>query len=510
VSHNVSNARIDNAWLAFIAVAGAIAAVVLFYWPAMESLAALWLDTANTTFTHGFLVAATLVWVLWFKRNELMRAGSSPVHSRDRILACVGLFITALVWQLAYRAGVQLAYLILVPVLLTGVVSIVFGFAVARECLIPFGLLYFAIPIWDYFNPVAQQLTVYVVRFALRLVGVPAHFVGSQVQLPSGVFEIQGSCSGLHFLMVGLMLATLIGELRADGWRMRLRWLALGLGLALLTNWIRVFTIIVIGHLTYMQNYLVRVSHYGYGWVLFAIAASVLLWIEHRVPLAPRRKEDVATATTWVSVFGRGGSPLGWPVIALAILALPMILNSVVDLRAARNWHAETVAPLPSNAGDWIGQPSAASRWKPAQPDADVERRRVYTRNGESVEAYGAWYRDQGHRKKLGGFGHRLSDGDVSSEESMHIGEDALAVLNVVEQGRHSLIVYRYVVGDRRFTSALSAQLWYAWNTVSRMSSPVSGVVALRAECAADCSSARQALSDFSAKAGDSWWRSES
>jgi EpsI family protein len=508
VNQATANPPGKNGWLAFGAVAAAVAAVVLLYWPAMTSLAALWLDTDNTTLTHGFLVAATAVWLLWFKRAALLEAGRAPVNRRHRILACAGLLVAALLWQLAYRAGIQIAYLVLIPSLLGGVVAIVFGHAVARACLLPFGLLYFAIPVWDYFNPIAQGLTVFVVRFALRIVGVPAHFVGNQVQLPSGVFEIQGSCSGLHFVMVALMIATLMGELRADGWRMRLRWLALGLALALLTNWIRVFSIIVIGHLTYMQNYLVRVSHYGYGWALFAVAIACLMWIEHRVPLPARVNGKDSAQPTVASVFAQGRTPSAWAPIAVAILAVPMIMNAIVDFRAGRNWNAEHVSPLPDNVGDWAGAPSTDSRWHPVQPGADVERRGRYVRVGRTIEAFGAWYREQGQRKKLGGFGHSLGgSGDVANNGLLSIGARRYGILGANNKGERSLILYQYVVDGRQFTSALAAQLWYARNTLLQLRSPVSGVVALRAECDADCASAQEALSDFAAKAGDSLWR---
>src|SRR5262249_20634373 len=139
----------------------------------------------------------------------------------------------------------------------------------ARRAAFPLAFLYFALPLWDYLNPLVHAATVHAVRLMLRLVGVPAFFSGDTVSIPAGTFAIEDGCSGLHFVIVALAIAALVGEMRQDGWRLRVRWLATALVLAMITNWIRVFSIILLGHFTLMQNYIVRVSHYWYGWALF-------------------------------------------------------------------------------------------------------------------------------------------------------------------------------------------------------------------------------------------------
>src|SRR5256885_16553100 len=80
-----------------------------------------------------------------------------------------------------------------------------------------------------------------------------------------------------HFMIVGLAVAALHGELRRDPWRVRIAQLALMASLALLANWVRVYTVIEAGYLTDMRSYLVSARRYRFGWAGFAGGAVVLL-----------------------------------------------------------------------------------------------------------------------------------------------------------------------------------------------------------------------------------------
>src|SRR5690606_24257028 len=133
----------------------------------------------------------------------------------------------------------------------------------------------------------------HVVRGLLRVVGIPSHFIGNDVQIPAGTFEIAGGCSGLHFFVVALAIGALMGEMRGDDWRGRLKLLLLAGALALVCNWLRVFTIILAGHYTHMQHYLVAQSHYGYGWMVFALAMVVFFVLERRIAITANRADPL-------------------------------------------------------------------------------------------------------------------------------------------------------------------------------------------------------------------------
>ena len=303
-----------------------LAAAALLYWPGTLSLGELWSDTTGDTYTSGFLIAAVSLWLLWRQRAQLV---PSPLPARQCLAALALLAGAALIWQFALRAGIQVVYLTLLPFLWWLCVALVCGRRAARATAFPLGFLIFALPIWDYLIPLLQWLTVHVVRLALRVTGVPSYFKGEYVQIPAGIFQIQGGCSGLHYFIVGLAIAVLLGELRRDDWRVRLQLILVGGALAILSNWIRVFSIILAGHLSHMQSYLVRVSHYSYGWFVFL--ATLILFFFY----AWHRARDAAPGAARAELPWAGAAFPGyaWLGLVAVVAGLPAMLNLVISAR---------------------------------------------------------------------------------------------------------------------------------------------------------------------------------
>src|ERR1700751_4270408 len=134
-------------------------------------------------------------------------------------------------------------------------------------------------------------------RAVLAVTGPTTLIAGDVIHLPNGTFLIEESCSGLHFMIVGLAVAALYGEQRRDPWPMRLQQLALMAGLALVANWVRVYTVIEAGYLTDMQSYLVRVSHYGFGCCVFALALFLFFWLAPSSTVEPGRPAPAEVPT---------------------------------------------------------------------------------------------------------------------------------------------------------------------------------------------------------------------
>ena len=475
-----------------------IGAMLALYWPAVQSLWVIWLDVGATTYTHGLLVAALSLWLLW--RSGSRTTAAVPV---PRIPGGLGLWVGVLCllvlgWQLAFRAGIQLGYLVLLPPLIWCAVRVSLGATAAWRAAFPLGFLYFAIPVWDYLGPPLHFGTIHAVRLMLRAVGIPAYFSGDTVHIPSGVFAIEGGCNGLHFFIVALAVAALLGEIRGDSSRLRVRWLAAALALALLTNWIRVFTIIVLGHVTDMQHYIVRVSHYWYGWGLFLIAIFVLFLYQRRfpervqagVPLDPGASAGMRLASASV-------------VAALAIAALPVMLNSVIDARSAAI--PRLTRPLPVESAGWRYEPADEHSWQPVQVGVDLEQRWRFASDGQEVDLYVAWYREQKARKKLGGYSNRpRGEAELLDERPMHVNGHEYSAHRVTAGGREALLWIEYRVGDRAFASPTLAQLWYSWRTLATLRSPLSSVHVLRSPCRPDCAAARSALTRFLSQSGSS------
>jgi hypothetical protein len=168
-----------------------IAIVTALYWPTALSYSLAWTDFDNRGDTHGYLIAAMCLALIYLRREEL--TGPMP---RARPWAYVALALLGLGWLLAYRAGIQTAHQLLLPVILWMAIYAVCGGRIARLCLFPVGFLYFALPFWEFINGALQGLTVVATHFILHLIGLPVRFYGNLAQIPEGTFAIEGGCSG--------------------------------------------------------------------------------------------------------------------------------------------------------------------------------------------------------------------------------------------------------------------------------------------------------------------------
>lgn len=442
------------------------------------ALNTLWLDGSRTTYTHGHLVALVSLWLLWQQRRA--RAALPLAPSK---LALLPLLAAGAAWVFAVQAGIQLIELLLLPVLLGLAVWAAQGMARAKHTAFAIGYLYFAMPIWDVGNDILQWGTVYANRALLSVVGIPAFFEGNAVQIPSGVFHIEGGCSGLHFFMVGLAIAALLGELRRDRLAGRVKLLALAAVLAVLTNWVRVFTIILAGHLTHMQHYLVRVSHYGYGWVLFALAMVVFFWLERRMPVPP---EPVAPSTQTSTTAGT------WRAQAATLVVLAFIAL----------WHTLAARPGPIGLalpGSFDGWQRDTTDWQPKVLGSDNVLSARYRQGEATVDIYLAAYGHQEQDKEFTAFNNDLLGGlkplDLpplgAAAPALHYraGRDAAGVTWLVGAD--------YGVAGDVGTRALLAQARYAFASMTALRSPPTQLRVLRAACQPDCTAAATLLQQF-------------
>ena len=192
----------------------ALAAVA--YWPASEALYDVWTDFRNLGGTHGFLVLGISLWLIFRNRRSL-----DAVYGQQQGLALVALLLASFGWLILWRAGLQDPHLALIPIILWLGVFAAFGRKAAAGSALPIGFLYFAWPGWAYLAPVLQALTTRAVGLLASALGLRAYIEGNTVVIPEGTFEIEGGCSGIHFLVVGLALAVLQGELIAAPFRKR-------------------------------------------------------------------------------------------------------------------------------------------------------------------------------------------------------------------------------------------------------------------------------------------------
>jgi exosortase A len=470
-----------RAWR-LVALELAIVALVFgLLWPTTKSLILIWLDTEQTTYTHGFLVLAISLWLLVRDRGALL------THTEGSRPALMAICVLGALWLVCTRAAIQNAHQLLLLAILLCAIAAVFGIRVARRHSFAIGYLLYAMPIWGSFNDVLQRMTVMVSDLLLQATGVPAYVEGNLVHLPPGTFEIAGGCSGLHFAIVGLALGSLYGEVNRDSVRTRVKLVALALGFALLANYVRVYIVILAGYLTDMQHYLVQTSHYEFGWGVFAVMIASFFLIARRMPGTDAPAVGVAGSV------GTRGLQARNVLLMLVALAIAPVYNV---LRAPK---AAVVDERPLGRVEHWSGPRSPSRtdWRPVYPDADRQQLVEYFSGSSTVTLFVAEYllQQQGH--ELISWNNSL----LGQDDEIVAARKITAPMRAVEwelrsgQGSSHLLWYFYRIGSRHLTSELSAQVWYGIDSL--FTNPVSKVVALRAECMPDCTVARNALTRF-------------
>ena len=305
--------------------------VAVVYWPSTLAMARLWVNTAEETYTHGYLILLISFWLAFRERHHLSEAPMVPVPG----VLIVLLALSAL-WTWAWRASIQELHLLLLPVILFTAVLTAFGTRAARLLAFPIAYLYFALPFWSDFNFLLQNLSARMTGVLLWLTGVPGFMQGNFIVMPAGTIQIAGGCSGLHAFIVGLALAALYVKLFDLSGRRRVFALALMAAIALIVNWLRIFVVTAAAYATDMQTSLVR-NHYWLGWWLFAAGFAGFLWWMERKPV--RVQARVAAAGTTVShlpprlgVSAPSGPSLARTVALVLGLALALLL--LVDFAA--------------------------------------------------------------------------------------------------------------------------------------------------------------------------------
>jgi exosortase A len=462
---------------------GAIVLAFVAYWPTLSSVLRRW--TGDPTYSHGYLVAAIAGWLVWraWRRGEL--EGTRPSWFGLLPLALAGL-----VWLIARGASIQVVQQLMLPAFLLGVAWAMFGWRGFAALLVPIGVVYFVMPAWDVIRIVLQDLTTDAVGQFLHAVGVPAFITGHRVDLPSGSFEIVEGCSGLHFFMAAAALAAIQAYVFIGAHWARAVLMAAALFVAIIANWIRVAAVIVAGHMTEMQHFLVVKDHYYFGWVVFALLMIPVIYLgrrlEDRAPLPPA---PASAPPLSFHVSRELGAPAA---AALGVLVLP----ALAWWAAYHAAEIDTPPELPVAKSEFRLLGGASPDWRPRRSGTSLTLNGLYTDGVREVDAWLDYYARQFTGHELIGHGNapaRRDDGRLSSD-GLAPGELRL----MTGSGRDRLIRFRYVVNGEVTASATRAKLLQvAGNLGGR---PSAYALTLSARCgAADCADARDALDVFEA-----------
>lgn len=438
-------------------------------------------------FSHGYLVLALGVW-LAIRYWKI----SPPTILKPWWPAIIALALLVGALCLMQLMFVNTPRLVLLPLIFLAVIASLFGLNTARVLMLPSLFIYCALPQWWVINGALQQLTASVANLLITATRQPAYMEGNFVHVPAGVFEIASGCSGLNYLIAALSLSGFQALAYLKTWKSRSLLVAAAMIAALVSNWIRVYVLIVVGITTDMQHYLIQVDHLYFGWILFLVCMVPVFVLARRLDDATDRQTAIHENHMTQPVVS--SSILGAAAVAGLILLLPRV--GIGSRPEAASDHSE--ASLPMAFGDWRRE-EMAEEWRPQFINAQEEQA-DYSRGGGRVAVFRAHFPWQTVDARLirpentiTGEGWQMID--AGERNVLEDGNGAVTVLEYHGRlgGRESVLWTWYSVAGAVTTSKFEAKLMELGGLASGRRD--AAAIGLFAECVPDCAAARDALS---------------
>ena len=130
--------------------------------------------------------------------------------------------------------------------------------------------------------PILMEWTADVTIGALRVTGIPVYREGNYFVLPSGAWSVVEACSGVRYLIAAFMVGCIFAWLQYRASIKRVVFVCLALAVALVSNWLRAYAIVLIGHLSNNRIGTGVIDHNLFGWLIFGAAMFGLFSIGMR------------------------------------------------------------------------------------------------------------------------------------------------------------------------------------------------------------------------------------
>lgn len=427
-----------------------------------QSLVAKW--RSDAAYSHCFLILPMCAWLVWRKRRELAACNWTPSP-----IGILGLTFAAFVWVVASGTGVLVAEQFAAVGMIVSAVIAILGWPVARVLAFPLGFLFLVVPFGRALVPFFMQITAAIATAALEASGVPIYRDSMYLTIPAGSFEVARECSGLNYVLTGLVLGLLYSYLSFSGWRKRLLSLSAFLVIPVVANGLRVYATIGLSHLTDMR-FGPGTEHIAFGRVLFVVLMLGMFWVGNRwrddqVDDVASCSNDAQSQMSWLS----------WLIVATALVlpaAGPEYLHFVASRYASVIGDAGDSVVLPRNNGAWRGPEALPDTWKPGFEGAKrIASGSYFDSAGKRIDAFvGIYGLGAIDGPEMLAYSNRIAKDELHSvpeERKNSFARDTTESVVVVERALSGedgprLVWYWYMVGDRPASSRLAVKWWEA------------------------------------------------
>jgi exosortase len=261
-----------------LALAVPLGCTVWAFWTTLLDLAQTWNN--NPQYSHGFLVPAFAVILLWLRRDKLDWSALCPSYwGLLLLLAALGVRLAGTFGYYIWLDPISIVPCVAALVLLFG------GRAAWRWAWPAVLFLCFMIPLpYRVANALSgplQWLATVTSTFFMQVFGLPALAEGNVILLNEHQIGIVEACSGLRMLVVFFALATAVVLVIQRHWIDKALILASAIPIALISNIIRV-TITGVMYEFGQSEMANAFFHDVAGWIMMPLALG-MLWVELKV-----------------------------------------------------------------------------------------------------------------------------------------------------------------------------------------------------------------------------------
>lgn len=236
---------------------------VLFAFLNIPILKTIWENSFDDgTYSHAYLIPIISIYLYY----NLAKIGQLRYREHVSVLPVLLVIISAALLFVMSSAQISLGYWAATLAILLS--SIMLIYRTSWQLIFPTLFLAFLMPGWGLLTAILQKVSTNAVTFLMSYSGIPTFVEGNFVTIPAGVFEIAGGCSGLRYLIVSLAISSLFSFLYIKNTKKALLFFTVAILGALITNWIRITALILIGEYTDMQSDLMT-DHNVFGWYLY-------------------------------------------------------------------------------------------------------------------------------------------------------------------------------------------------------------------------------------------------
>ena len=297
-----------------------LAGLLAFHRPTIVTMVYAW---SEDPFGHGYFVGPAAAWIAWTRRTQLRAL--TPVAA---VAALPAIGALSLFWLAGHRSGVDVVQQFSVVAMGISITWAILGSAVARLLALPFGVLFFALPVGDTVAPMLQTFTARAAATLLQYSAIPVMLEEQVISTQATIWHVSEACGGIHYLIASVAVAYVYSNVAYRQWGHRIQFLAASALVPVAGNIIRVYTTILLDEVG-ATRIVSGMSHYLYGLLVFATMMTLLY-----VTCGRWREEPIAEAGLFPAPHAAHAAPGGWRSALIAAAAMLLIAGGPITATA--------------------------------------------------------------------------------------------------------------------------------------------------------------------------------